>query len=697
MENSQQNTAGSQPASQPADEYSTPLPQGATVSQPLGQDEYSTPLPQGATIGNGPIQNPTALQRANSALTGENDLGWESPSLGGMLSGALKSAAGGLGNIVDMLNNPQGVAAQFIDKAASVPTLGATHAIEQMREQTRMQRFAQSFKDANPNATNEQVVAYLNRKKNEPSSQHVQDAADWLRSGGQPDGFWQHVGAIGEQALELLGTDGISKLTSAPIAAATEAGKAADVIDTVGHAAQTGKVATTLKSNPILSGLVMIGLKASKDATLVGGQNLVHTEDPEQAMKAAALGGTVAAPIHALGEVAGGVANAAEELSPKKVNVAGQDIPVGATHPEAQEPITLAGHAIKAAGTKEGAQNFVAEQTQPAAVAATQKNFTQSATADVDKLHTIQDVQTAHPQLQTVDQISKYMKGEAKNTYQKLDAAAQPDVDAWEAKYGKEAQAEKGAPVTLFGPNGEPVVTTQAGDVIPDKPKLFTELQDQIRDAKGTIGNGASSQVDKEKAIQNLPVYEKEMTDFLTKHADAVNPGELDAANSTYSKGIKYEWVADKIRQATRGAGEGSTFKGDLNSLAPKSLESLPRQYDTKFGEGSFLNLLGSKGMRNYNDVVNTLKTPKTGDMFFNWLQQLPFNVGKIATIPAGAQADKILFDPVRGQQVMNAFRKFEAASHAAAKVPGAAASSSGALQGALGATKNQLGGSNPQ
>jgi len=44
---------------QQQDQYSTPLPQGATVGQASNQDQYSTPIPQGATVGQPPTQQNT--------------------------------------------------------------------------------------------------------------------------------------------------------------------------------------------------------------------------------------------------------------------------------------------------------------------------------------------------------------------------------------------------------------------------------------------------------------------------------------------------------------------------------------------------------------------------------------------------------------------------------------------------------------
>jgi hypothetical protein len=664
-----------QPAApQPILQVGGAIPSGATIGGPAQSGlQVGAPIPQGATIGSplteqGNAQK-TALQNftdSESNVPANSNPLTDNPEVGKIISGATKSAASGLGGVWDMITNAKG------------------------NENTRRldpQGIASLYKELHPAATPQQIAAYVNNVISDPKSapsQTVMDVSQWLHSAGQPAGFWENVGSIGEQALEWIGMDGISKLATAPLkeVAAAKTATTLPELDTVAHAKAVSAVTTFLKENPKIAGLVTVGLKASKDALGVGVQNYAHNEDPNEAVNAGLLGGALGAPLHAIGELAGSVADAGDELTPTHVNVAGQDIPVAATHPELPQPTSLSGKIIQGAATKAGATNFVANEVQPAAVNAVQKNFAQSASDVVDQLNKIQnpdgEAQVVKPTLDTVDQTAKYMKGEAQKTYQKLDAAGQADIDAWEAKYGKDAKAKP--TVTMMTHEDKLLPIDENGNKIPPKPKLFTELQDQISDTKSTIGNSGASQVDKQQAIKDLPMYEQEMKDFLTKHGQAVNPGELDAANSTYSKGLRYDYLADKLRQATKGAGSGTLFNGDITSLSPKALENLPRQYETKFGEGSFTDLLGSKGAKNYNDIVNTLKTPKTGRLFFQMLQHLPLYVGKIGTIPSGAVADKILFDPVAGQRVLNAFREIEETANATAKAPGVAASAGGVL-----------------
>jgi hypothetical protein len=631
------------------------------------------------------------------------------PAITHVVTGAVKSAATGLGGIIDLIKQ-------------SGQSSRPTDAIDP-------KRIAQLYSLTHPGASAQQVAAYTNSVIQNPHtapSKTIMDMSAWLHQGQQPSGFWEQLGSLGEQALEWIGPDAVLKMTTAPAKAAKAGEVVSQVADSAAHIKQAGQVASFLKANPKLAGLITVGLKAAKDALGTGAQNYLHNEDTDEALKAGAFGGLVSAPIHAVGAAVSHFANEAEDLLPKNVpldipsqefhqplnpvnldEVVKDTVPVSAVHPEAADQTTTTGKFLQGAATKKGAFDFTEQHVQPAATKAAQDNFADVAKTAVGDLHEAQGIEHApeHPTLNTVDEAAKYMQGEAKKTYTKLDEAAQPEVDAWEAQYGK--GVPKGTPnVNVLGPDGQPLVgdhhltpITAEGEPIPEKPKLFTELQDQINGAKDTISNPGESQVDKQKAIQDLPKFEQEMKDFLTKHGDVVDQAELDKANQVYAKSKRFEWVADKIRQATRGAGQGSVFKGDIQSLSPKSLESLPRQYDTRFGEGSFLDLLGTKGYRNYNDVVNAMKNPKTGSMFFEWLKSVPFGFGKVlGSIPAGAVADKILFDPVVGEKIVNGFKKFAAQAEAAAKAPGVAASGAGAFnkpkaQSAYAGISSDLGG----
>jgi hypothetical protein len=662
------------------DVYNTPLPQGATV----GQTDYDTPLPTGASIGQ---PSETGLQKFTQGVEGQNEdnPAWQSPITGGMISGAVKSAANAAGTVVDMLTNK---GKQF------VPPGG-------------MKILATEYKAIHPDATPEQVSDVLNKVANgkTPFSKETQEAASWLHSSGQPNGFWEQVGSIGEQMMEWMGGEGILKLASAPVKAA-EAGEAAvQAVDTVGHVAQAQQVSKVLSANNKLAGIVALGLKAAQEALTkavpaglaVGTQNYLHNEDVGSAEKAGLLGGVISAPLHAAQAGLEGLVGEFEKIAPKQieenpviaahqepvqdtdksVNVANTEIPVAATHPENVENLSPVGEAVKGYSTKQGAKNFVAEQVQPSAQKALQGNFSQSAVDSVNGLRALRNedpYEEGQPVLKTTAGIAKFMKGEAQKTYQTLDDAAQHDIDEWTNKYGKAAQKEEakegvkdfaskldeyGKPSTE-GVNNGPKVTD-----IPPKPKLFTELQDQINDAKDTIKSKGSSQVDKQTAIENLPKYEQEMKNFMKAHPDLVDDQELSEANKVYAEGTRYDWIAKQLRSATKGAQAGGKFSGDTIQIRPQALENMEGQYDNKFGEGAFKKLLGAKAYNNYNTVVNTLKTPETGSKFVEWLNNLPLHAGKILTIPAGSFADRLLFDPEIADQIID---KFKGASELAAK-----------------------------
>jgi hypothetical protein len=261
-------------------ESSTPM-----TNNPLsaGVDTSPTPPPPPGFVPETTIPA-TGLQRAISSLKGEDDPeGSWYPELGDELSGAVKSAANGLGGIADWINKPRG-------ELLSQPSP------ESIRDTVAF------YQRIHPQATKQEAAAFVEQAINsgkQPFSTHLTDVADWLRSGGQPTGFFEHVGAIGEQALEWLGGDGLLKLASAP-AKAAETAKAGQVAyDTVGHIAQAGQIARVLQDNPKLAGFLSLGIKASRDAIAAGTQNYLHTEDPTTATETGVIAGALSGTLRA--------------------------------------------------------------------------------------------------------------------------------------------------------------------------------------------------------------------------------------------------------------------------------------------------------------------------------------------------------------------------------------------------------------
>lgn len=280
-----------------------PLPPGATMNPAGGA---LPPLPPGATLGSGPPATApkTGMRGFEDMLEQPSPGLGELPFAGPLAAGALKSAGSLAGNILDMVSRPL----------------------------YKLKVNGEEMDSRSP----EQLRA----------SQHVEDAANWLKSGGQAQGFWENVGAVGEQVLEFMGTDGLLKLV----------GPAAGAVETGEHLKQAQQVAQTVKANPKLAGLLTIGLKAAKDATMMGAQTYGHSEDPGQAAAAAATGGAFsgAAGLAAMG------ARALRELGPKALEIAGEKVPVLANQ------VDEAGGLTGTTATAQGAGKIAAQQQQAA-------------------------------------------------------------------------------------------------------------------------------------------------------------------------------------------------------------------------------------------------------------------------------------------------------------------------------------------
>lgn len=236
----------------------TPATQPAATSDPYSA--YGGNLASaGASTSSLSASSPTLLQKVNTALT--------NPSLkpyigdaGEALAGGLKDTAEMVGNILHMVNKPAG---------------------------------------PGPFASKDDTDLYNRLVEADPVHRHVEDAANWLKSGGQPSGFWENVGSVGAEAAQWLGGEELLKLAGG-------AAKAGEAIDATAHLAQAGKVAKVLQENPRLAGLVTIGLKASKDALMSAGLNYAHTGSVQDALTAGATTGVLS----------GGVGTATKALEP---------------------------------------------------------------------------------------------------------------------------------------------------------------------------------------------------------------------------------------------------------------------------------------------------------------------------------------------------------------------------------------------
>lgn len=250
-----------------------------------------------------------------------------------MARGAIKSPAQVVGNILDFLSKP--------------------HPID-------------------PNAPPETLTATQTK-----AHQHMQDVADWLRTGADTHG-WENVGAIGEQMLEFMGGGALLKLAGAPAEAARATGIASEGIRAGAKALGIGdqlkaaqQLYTTLKANRYVAGMVAIGLKATKDALSLGGQTYAHTEDPQQAAIAGA-GGAI------LSGAAGLAGRYLQKIAPKNLEIAGEKMPALASQVnEAGEPIDTGARGAPA----------IAQAQQQGAAAVT-RNVAQQATAQaIDRIN----------------------------------------------------------------------------------------------------------------------------------------------------------------------------------------------------------------------------------------------------------------------------------------------------------------------
>jgi hypothetical protein len=436
-------------------------------------------------------------------------------------------------------------------------------------------------------------------------------------------------------------------------------------------------------------------------AAVKAGEDIVTPEgkvNPYGAGEAAGLIGSVVAP-EAVGRVAGKV----KSPRPSTVPVAGENVPVSAL--QTAEPGAVAKIA-KPFATAEGAQRMINEITQPAAVKATVSNLGKSVIDDVNPLRQMRGEEPlvhGTEELGTVDDIHQLAKKEAQKTYQPLDNAVHNDLEAWEQKVKdfEDANPEpKPRPKASPSTNKATAASKQyeaeafkaekqswldqreAFDADNPKPKTFTQLQDQIIKAERDIKLG--SQVDTQKALENLPKYKAELKAFTDKHSDLVGPDELESANALYRKSKQYEFIADKINPVLRGTeGSPTPLKHIANSVSLETLESLPGKMKVEFGNPAnpdpMTKLLGPDGMTNYNTVLEALKNPISGkESLMEWAAAhqtgiVGQTVGNV--IPYKWLANKLLFDPKFGSRMVSSWRAAVGATKAiapASKVVGA-------------------------
>jgi hypothetical protein len=397
-----------------------------------------------------------------------------------------------------------------------------------------------------------------------------------------------------------------------------------------------------------------------------------------------AVAGDILGPLLTMGvgKVLGGLGEAGEEASsaskgvsssvrPGETEIAGVKVPVASNNPNLPGSQSMASKVVSQLASKQGAKDFVAERVQPAATEATQANFSRSAVKAADQIRALRgepSLLERPPVLRDVHEVGEFLRKEAKGTYQKLDEVSQQELADWETQYGEAAKAEKGP--TLYGPDEKPIQSPAVE--IPPKPKVFSELKDQINEAEDTLRPGGGDNTAQSIAKQKLPELRQEMQDFLDKHGHIVADDELKAADSVWKQSRMYDWIEKKIRSAGGGNEAGRVFAEGTKSLRPSSLRNLSKQFDNRYGDGSWQRLLGKEGVKNFNDVLSALDMPAVGgSRFWQWLSKvrpLDIPLGEGVTLPASWLADNLLFNPEFGQRALRLWRLSGATSRAAGK-----------------------------
>jgi hypothetical protein len=309
------------PTAQPAAQPATPTPAGG--SDPFASIAKAPAAP--TTPATPPSSGVGALIDKYVEGSGDPDPNYRGGPLADATGGALKSAAGLVGHVLNMGNAiAQKLEPKFITD-----------------------RQQEGIKD-------------------------VQEASDWLRAGSQPTGFWEGLGAVGEQTLEFIGTDGLLKL----------AGAGAEAPEAAEHLKQAQKTAEALKANPKIAGLVALGLKAAKDGLAFGAQTYAHTEDVTQAALAAGTAGV----LRTGGEAVSAAGRFVKKIAPRVLNIAGVDVPALASQVNKAGRATesgTAGAATMADAQQEAAPKVIQNVAQSAARSALEKiNATRPAIAN---------------------------------------------------------------------------------------------------------------------------------------------------------------------------------------------------------------------------------------------------------------------------------------------------------------------------
>lgn len=332
-------------------------------------------------------------------------------------------------------------------------------------------------------------------------------------------------------------------------------------------------------------------------------------------------------------------------LRPSQQNIAGVDVPVPARGAVAD--------AVGQVASKKAAGKFMAEETQPAAVKATQKTFEDVARTHIQKLRDITgDTEELSSDMSDVDKQARAMKDESQKVYEKFDQASDE-----EAEYHKASEAL-----------GKKAAKEADEEFVPkQKPDTFRELQSKRKDALASIRSGDPTAVEAGKKA--LKTAEDKMDAMAAEHTDLVSPEEYKAANALRRTADKFDYVNDRMNTAI-DHGTIDTGGATYPAIKPGALKSMPGQFDNVYGNGAFKKLMNEHpdGMANYNSVRDALINPKTGNQLMQWLMTAgaatAFGgleggvVGALGKMGVSKLADNLLFNPEFGQGALKAFQK---------------------------------------
>lgn len=513
-------------------------------------------------------------------------------------------------------------------------------------------------------------TAELAKKMLPPSVSSALGADKWatpeMQSAMTPHGGAELVGYGGENLAEfMLGDEALKGMSLADkFLNVSKVAKIFQESPRLMKALQTGvdisKAQATLgpeevaaiKKSPIIARLVSAGMDAIRQGVVQGAETTAKTGDVGEGAKAGATMAGVSAGVGLPTAGASGLlSKITEAVRPITEEIAGVNVPESAL--QAEKP-ALAAKAVGQAASKEGAEKFTSEQTQPQAVKATMSNLDKTATDTINNLkETRGELPIEHDptNIQSVGDISEGMQKEAQTTYKKFDAVSDKLNDQYEKDVKEWQTAVKQQPELAKLP-------------APEKPESFSDMQAEVQKARKIINSSAPNDA-KEQAFDKLDEYHNKMEEFAEKHGDeaGVSDDERKAANQAYKTSIRYDWMQNKLQTAlTNKAGTTGDAIQNVVKINPSTLKSMPGQFDKKFGEGEFRKMIGPEGWSNYNKVVKALSNPINK----NDLAELLLRHGGFGAATAkgpSALANKILFDPEFGSSVLKASQAMKGAT----------------------------------